>query len=50
MLVEAERLHDDATISDETELVFLGFAVFVDPPKPDAAAAVRDDRIPCSWR
>jgi Mg2+-importing ATPase len=37
-----ERLHDDATISDETELVFLGFAVFVDPPKPDAAAAVRD--------
>lgn len=33
--------HDSAVVSDETELTFAGFAVFVDPPKCDAAAAVQ---------
>jgi P-type Mg2+ transporter len=28
--------------TDETDLTFVGFAVFVDPPKPDAAAAIRN--------
>jgi Mg2+-importing ATPase len=36
-----ERGHDSAVIGDEADLVFLGFAVFVDPPKPDAAAAIQ---------
>ncbi|MBP2233238.1 magnesium-transporting ATPase (P-type) [Azospirillum agricola] len=27
----------EARVDDETELVFAGFAVFLDPPKPDAA-------------
>ena len=31
----------DAIVSDETELTFAGFAIFVDPPKTDAAAAVQ---------
>ncbi len=30
-----------ARIEDERDLVFVGFAVFVDPPKPSAAEAVR---------
>lgn len=30
----------EARVDDETELVFSGFAAFLDPPKPDAAAAV----------
>lgn len=33
--------HGTADISDETDLVFAGFAVFVDPPKRDAAGAVK---------
>jgi len=33
--------HDTAAVSDETELVFAGFAVFLDPAKKSAAAAVR---------
>ncbi|MGA7545153.1 MAG: magnesium-translocating P-type ATPase [Methyloceanibacter sp.] len=35
------RAHASAVVNDETELTFAGFAVFVDPPKNDAAAAVR---------
>ncbi|WP_431857706.1 magnesium-translocating P-type ATPase [Azospirillum sp.] len=31
----------EARVSDETELVFAGFAAFLDPPKPGAAEAVR---------
>ncbi len=33
--------HREARVSDETELVFAGFAAFLDPPKPGAAEAVR---------
>ncbi len=33
--------HVSADVGDETDLVFAGFAVFVDPPKRDAAGAVR---------
>jgi Mg2+-importing ATPase len=36
-----ERTHDDAVVGDEAALTFAGFAVFVDPPKPDAAAAIQ---------
>jgi Mg2+-importing ATPase len=32
--------HDHAGIDDECELVFCGFAVFLDPPKPGAAQAL----------
>ena len=39
---EAGPGHNDAVVSDETELTFAGFAVFVDPPKADAAQAIRD--------
>lgn len=31
----------EARVTDETELVFAGFAAFLDPPKADAAAAVQ---------
>ncbi len=31
---------DDAGLKDESELVFVGFAAFLDPPKVDAAAAI----------
>ena len=39
-----DRAHDTAVVGDETELIFAGFAVFVDPPKaerqrPSAALA-----------
>ncbi len=37
-----DHTHDDAVIADEIGLTFVGFAVFVDPPKPDAAGAIRD--------
>jgi Mg2+-importing ATPase len=33
--------HPTAVVTDETELVFAGFAVFLDPPKETAAAAIR---------
>lgn len=34
--------HDDAAqATDEADLVFAGFAVFIDPPKPSAGATVR---------
>jgi Mg2+-importing ATPase len=36
-----ERGHDNALVGDEAALTFAGFAVFVDPPKPDAAAAIQ---------
>jgi len=39
-LVPPEHVH--ALVNDETELVFAGFAIFVDPPKVSAAKAVRD--------
>ncbi len=32
--------HRSAVLSDESALVFAGYAVFLDPPKPSAAAAV----------
>lgn len=35
-----EHTHDSAAMSDEDELTFVGFAAFVDPPKPDAAKAI----------
>ncbi len=34
--------HVHAVVNDETELVFAGFAVFLDPPKASAAKAVQD--------
>src|SRR6185369_731341 len=34
------RSLEDATLKDESELVFAGFAAFLDPPKKDAAAAL----------
>lgn len=33
--------HPHALLSDETDLVFAGYAVFLDPPKESAAAALR---------
>ena len=38
---EMSRSHSDAVVSDETKLTFAGFALFVDPPKCDAADAIR---------
>ncbi|MEW6354611.1 MAG: magnesium-translocating P-type ATPase, partial [Pseudomonadota bacterium] len=32
--------HDHAVVTDEIELVFSGFAAFLDPPKPSAAPAL----------
>ncbi|HET9952725.1 MAG TPA: magnesium-translocating P-type ATPase [Candidatus Eisenbacteria bacterium] len=39
---ETPRTQEHARVVDETDLVFAGFAAFEDPPKPSAAAAVRD--------
>jgi P-type Mg2+ transporter len=36
-----ERTHEDAAVGDETKLTFAGFALFFDPPKVDAAAAIQ---------
>ena len=33
--------HDSAVVGDEAELTFSGFITFVDPPKADAAAAIK---------
>lgn len=33
--------HDHAVVSDETELVFAGFAAFLDPPKESAGKAIQ---------
>ena len=38
---EVDISHTTAAITDETELTFAGFAVFVDPPKLDAAETLR---------
>jgi P-type Mg2+ transporter len=35
------RDHKSAAVSDETTLTFAGFATFIDPPKADAADAIR---------
>jgi P-type Mg2+ transporter len=32
--------HDSAALTDETDLIFAGFAIFLDPPKPTAATAI----------
>jgi len=37
---EVERDREHAYIADETELIFAGFAAFLDPPKESARAAV----------
>ena len=37
---EVPQDHSDAVIGDETELVFAGFAGFLDPPKASAGAAL----------
>lgn len=34
--------HRDLTLTDESDLTFVGFCVFADPPKSDAARAVAD--------
>jgi len=33
--------HPHAVVDDETELIFAGFAAFLDPPKPSAAKALK---------
>ena len=38
---EVEKDHPHAVVSDETDLVFAGYAVFLDPAKDSAAAALR---------
>jgi Mg2+-importing ATPase len=35
------RSHDSAVVSDEAKLTFSGFVTFIDPPKADAAAAIK---------
>lgn len=37
-----DQSHDHAKLTDETELVFAGFAAFLDPPKDSAADAIRE--------
>ncbi len=37
----ADASHDTAAITDETDLVFSGFAVFLDPPKASAGATIQ---------
>lgn len=37
---EVSAAHSHATVSDETELVFAGFAAFLDPPKESAGTAL----------
>jgi Mg2+-importing ATPase len=38
---EVDATHTTAAITDEMELTFAGFAVFIDPPKLDAAETLR---------
>jgi Mg2+-importing ATPase len=38
---EVGRDHPHAVVSDESELVFVGFAAFLDPPKTEAARALQ---------
>lgn len=37
-----DQSHDHAKLTDETELIFAGFAAFLDPPKESAAQAIRE--------
>ena len=37
---QVDKDHDHAAVSDETELVFSGFAAFLDPPKASASKAL----------
>lgn len=37
---EVDKSHQHAAVDDESELVFAGFAAFLDPPKPDAGEAL----------
>ena len=39
---ELPMSHEHAVVGDETELVFCGFAAFLDPPKPSAVAALAE--------
>ena len=39
---EVSATHNTAIITDETALVFVGFAVFIDPPKMEAANTLRN--------
>jgi Mg2+-importing ATPase len=39
---ELPRSHDHAVVSDESELVFHGFAAFLDPPKASAVKALAE--------
>jgi Mg2+-importing ATPase len=38
---QVERTHNHAIVDDETELVFAGFAAFLDPPKESAAPVLK---------
>jgi len=38
---EVDKRHETAAISDESNLVFSGFAVFLDPPKTSAGATIQ---------
>ena len=38
---KVDASHATATVSDEADLVFAGFAVFLDPPKASAGATIR---------
>jgi Mg2+-importing ATPase len=38
---DVDTTHTTAMVTDETELTFAGFAVFIDPPKLDAAETLR---------
>lgn len=38
---EVDATHNTAMITDETAMVFAGFAVFIDPPKMDAASTLK---------
>jgi Mg2+-importing ATPase len=37
-----DESHDTAAVSDECELAFAGFAVFLDPPKASAGATIKE--------
>lgn len=39
---ECEKEHSHATLGDEAELIFVGFAAFLDPPKESAKEALRE--------
>ncbi len=39
---QVDKAHGHAIVDDETELVFAGFAAFLDPPKASAAPVLKD--------